>query len=254
MKTSINQSLAQGLETLLLFLCDADSLCVAEISKKLKYSQGKAYRIVRTLVKYDFLQELHETARYGLGSNALRLGLIAQQQFHLADIARPYMKELSRVTRETALLTAVGGTKGIVLERVESQEPIRYLDPELRPGASMPLHAGASSLILMAHLSEKDWDRIIKAEGLRRYTPNTITNKNRLKIYLKEIRSQGYAFSDQEVAQGVRAIAVPILKKNGEFVAGLSVAGPVFRMSKKKLNSYKKSLMKYATKISSFLG
>lgn len=252
MTISINQSLAHGLEILLLYDTTTSLLSVAEISKKLKYSQSKAYRFVRTLMKYGLLQEDNGTARYCLGLNALRLGLLAQNQFNLSAIARPFMKELSLLTRETVLLTAVNGTKGIVLERVESEEPIRY--SLFQPGATIPLHCGASSKILMAYLPEEEWDRIIAKEGLKRYTPNTSTDVNQLKAHLREIRKKGYAFSDQEVDQDVRAVAAPILNSRGELIAGLSVAGPVYRINKKQISSCAKLVIQYAQKISNKLG
>jgi DNA-binding IclR family transcriptional regulator len=89
---------------------------------------------------------------------------------------------------------------------------------------------------------------------LRRYTPHTITDKDELKAHLKEIRRKGYAFSDQEVDRDVRAIAAPILDGKGELVAGLSVAGPVYRINKKQISSCAKLVIQYAQKISSNLG
>jgi DNA-binding IclR family transcriptional regulator len=245
---TINQSLAHGLEILFLYDTTTPLLSVAEISKKLKYSQSKAYRLVRTLMKYSLLQEDHGTAKYTLGLNALRLGLLAQQQFNISTIARPFMKELSAITKETVLLTAVNGTKGIVLDRVESEEPIRY--SLFQPGAIIPLHCGASSKILMAYLPEEEWDRIVKKEGLKRFATNTITDKNKLKAHLREIRRKRYAFSDQEVDKDVRAIAAPILDGKGELVAGLSVAGPAYRINKKKINSWGRLVLQYAQRIS----
>ena len=249
---TINQSLAHGLDVLLLYDTSIGFFTVSEISKKLGYSQSKTYRLVRTFIKYGFLQEHNGTAQYSLGLNVLRLGILARQRFNISEIARPLMKELSLLTKETVLLTAVNGTKGIVLERVESEEPVRY--SIFQPGASIPLHAGASSKILMAYLPEEEWDRIIEKEGLKRYTPQTITKSNQLKVRLREIRRKGYAFSDQEVDRDVRAVAAPILNGVGELVAGLSVAGPVYRINKKQISSCAKLVMQYAQKISLNLG
>jgi IclR family KDG regulon transcriptional repressor len=249
---SINQSLAHGIEILLLYDSSTPFLTVSEISKRLGYSQSKTYRLIRTFVKYGLIREDNGTARYSLGLNALRLGLLAQQQFNISVIARPLMKELSLLTKETVLLTAVNGTKGIVLERVESEEPIRY--SLFQPGASLPLHCGASSKILMAYLREGDWDRIIATEGLKglkRYTPNTITQ---VKARLREIRRRGYTFSDQEVDKDVRAVAAPILNGLGEVVAGLSIAGPAYRINREKIIAFRKLVVGYSQKISFKLG
>ena len=249
---SITQSLAHGLEILFLFDTSTLLLTVAEISKRLGYNKSKTYRLVRTLMRYGLIQVNNGTAQYSLGLSALRLGLVAQQKFNIATIARPYMKELSQITKETVLLTAVNGRKGIVLERVESEEPIRC--SVFQAGATIPLHCGASSKILMAYLSEEEWDQIIAKEGLKRFSPNTITNKNKLKAHLREIRRKGCALSDQEADRGVRAVAAPILNGAGELLAGLSITGPVFRINKKKLDGLGKLVMKYSRKISMQFG
>lgn len=249
---TINRSLAHGLDILLLYDTSTPFFTVSEITKRLGYSQSKTYRLVRTLVKYDLLQEKSGTAQYSLGLNALRLGLLAQKEFNISVIARPFMKELSLLTKETVLLTAVNGTKGIVLEKVESEEPIRY--SLFQPGTSLPLHCGASSKILVAYLPEEDWDYIIAKEGLKRYTPNTITNAVQLKAHLREIKKKGYTFSDQEVDRDARAVAAPILNGLGELVAGLSVAGPAYRMNKKKINDLIRLVVEYAQRISIQLG
>ena len=252
MTISITQSLAHGLAILLLYDSTTHSFTVAEISNRLGYSLSKAYRLVRTLVRHGFLQQSPGKAQYSPGLSALKLGLVAQQNLNLAVIARPLMKELSLLSKETVLLTAVNGTRGICIERVESEEPIRY--SLFQPGASLPLHSGASSKILMAYLPEEEWDRIIKTEGLKRYTDHTITKAEKLKVHLREIRKKGYAWSDQEVDRDVRAVAAPIFNGAGELVAGLSVTGPVYRITKKRLDSLGKLVVKYAQQISSKLG
>ncbi len=249
---SINQSLAHSLDILLLYDFDSPVFTVAEICKRLGYSQSKTYRLVRTLIRYGFLREDRGTSMYSLGLNVLRLGLLARRQLDISSIAYPFMKELSQLTKESVLLTAVNGTKGIVLARVESEEPIRI--SLFQPGASLPLHGGASSKVLMAFLSEEDWDRVIKTEGLKRFTSATIVRPSRLKDDLREIRRKGFAFSDEEVDRQVRAVAAPVLNGWGELVAGLSIAGPVFRIHKKNVPHLSKLVIEYANKISLQMG
>ena len=85
------------------------------------------------------------------------------------------------------------------------------------------MHCGASSKILMAYLPEEEWDTIIAKEGLKRCTPNTITQVKKLKDHLREIRQRGWAYSDQEVDRDVRAVAAPVFNGLGMLVAGLIV-------------------------------
>lgn len=243
-----NKTFACGLQIPLLFDAETPAMTAAEISQRLGYSLSKSYRLIRTLVQFRMLREKPGTAHYILGMAFIRLGQLAQQNFQLSAVARPVMEELSRLTNETVLLTAFDGTRGVCLERVESKEPIRYT--LYQPGGSLPLHAGASSKILMAYLPEQEWDRVIGL-GLKKYTDHTITDPERLKAHLREIRQRGYTFSDQEVDRDVRAVAAPVLSVSGELLAGLSVAGPGFRMTKKKVASLGKLVLEYAKKISS---
>ena len=248
---TINQSLAHGLEILFLYDTATPLLAVSDISKKLRYSQSKTYRLIRTLIKYGLLQENRGTAQYGLGLNALRMGLLAQENLNLSVIARPFMKELSHLSKETVLLTVVNGTRGMCLEKVESEEPIRL---SFTPGTTLPLHCGASSKILMAYLPQEDQNKIIAKEGLRRYTPNTISQVDQLKAHLREIHKKGYAFSDREIDWDARAVGAPIFDGNRRMVAGLSVAGPVYRISKKRAENLARLVIEYAKKISCELG
>ncbi len=245
--TRMNQSLAHGLEILLLFDSTRPVLTVPEIVEHLRFSQSKAYRLIRALVHYDLLETQDGTGRYSLGMNALRLGLLAQRKLNLSLLSLPFMKELSRLTKETVLLTVVQGTRAICLERVESEEPIRY--SLFTPGASLPLHAGASSKVLMAFLPEEEWDPIIAREDLPRFTPQTVTDRKVLKSQLGEIRCRGFAFSDQEVDRDVRAVAAPVLNPRGELIAGLTVAGPAYRIHKRRVQSLGRLVRQYAQKI-----
>jgi IclR family acetate operon transcriptional repressor len=66
---------------------------------------------------------------------------------------------------------------------------------------------------------------------------------------LRDIRSQGYSFSDQEVDREVRAVAAPILNSRGELIAGLTVAGPAYRIHKKTVQSLGHLVRRYAARI-----
>ena len=246
------QSLAQGLDILLLYAIERSALTAAEISNEKGYSLSKTYRIIRTLIKYGFIEEEKGTARYSLGLNALQLGLLAQKKYSLASVAKPLMKELSVLSKESVVLTTVSGTKAVCIENVESEEAIR--SSTFQVGETVFLHAGASSKILMAYLPEKEWDRIIEKEGLRQLTPNTLTHPKKLKGHLREIRKKGYAVSDREVYEDVRAVGAPILDGMGTLVAGLSIVGPFYRINKKKLSGLVKMVVDYAAKISSRIG
>ena len=61
-------------------------------------------------------------------------------------------------------------------------------------------------------------------------TRNTITNVLALKRELERIRDRGYAIDDEEIEEGIRCIAAPILNASDCAVAALSVSGPSSRI------------------------
>lgn len=248
----MNKSLIKGLRILSLFDVSSPMLTVSDISKRLGYSQTTTYRLIKTLIQNGIIQESNNTSQYMLGVNMMRMGALAKRNFNLSDVALPFMKELSNITKETVLLTVINETQGMCLERVESKESIRLSLYE--PGARLPLHCGASNKILMAYLSEKEINNVIAKEGLKRFTPNTITDIDKLIVHLKQIKQQGFAISDQEVDRGARAVAAPVFDQSGNMIAGISIAGPAFRINKKRLNALGKLVVQYAKKISANLG
>lgn len=246
-----NKTFTSGLQVLLLYDSDTPALTASEMSKRLGFSISKTYRLIRTMVDFNMLREVPQTASYSLGLAIFRLGLLARENFQLPVIARPLLKELSLLTRETVLLVALDRTRAICLERVESSESIRF--SLFQPGWALPIHAGAGPKVLMAHLPEEEWDRII-SKGLKKYTPNTITDPKALKAELREIRRRGYAFSDQETESDVWAVAAPIWTGTEEPVAALAVAGPAFRLDRREVPALGKLAVQYARKIGFHFG
>lgn len=246
----ITQSLAHGLDILMLYDATTSCLTVIEIAERLKFSQSKAYRLVRTLAQYGLLQEQDGSAKYSLGLGVLRLGLLAQQSFTIPLIARPFMEELRNLTKETIFLIVPAGTRGLCVEKVESEEPIRFSTPL---GDEIPLYCTAAGKVLMAHLPEAE-QRAIIAAGLKQHTSYTITDPELLEAQLDEVRETGVAIADREFFDEERAMAAPVLNGSGSVVASVSIAAPFYRLNKSKLLAFRECLVECAEKISGRLG
>jgi DNA-binding IclR family transcriptional regulator len=161
------------------------------------------------------------------------------------------MKSLSSLSGETVLLTVISGWEAICIEKVETNRLIKL---SLERGSSLPLHAGASSKILLAYQEDSFIDSMFEKTHLTKFTDNTITDPIRLKKELKVIVKQGFAFSDQEVDLGARAIGAPIFDHKGKVVAGLTVAGPRERITNKNIPKLIRLVKEAAQKASYDLG
>jgi DNA-binding IclR family transcriptional regulator len=137
------------------------------------------------------------------------------------------MRELAMETRETVLLTRRVADRAVCVACVESPQAIRI---SFEPARNTPLHAGSAAKVLLAHLTEAEVDRLL-TRPLEALTPKTITDPGQLRRELAAMRRHGYATSEGEVDAGVRSVSAPLLTRNGGVVAGLTLAGPAFRLS-----------------------
>ncbi len=214
-------------DVLLLFDDKRPVLSAAEVSRLLGMTRSTTYRYLQTLRSYGLVEEDEVRGGFRLGPRVYQLARVARQGLGLPEIALPFMRTLAEKTGEAVLLTRRWGDMVVCVERVESEQAVRLsYDRGMAHGA----HAGASAKIVFAYAEPAEIERVL-ATPLQRYTDKTITDPDLLRADLKQIRDQGYAVSDSEIDEGVRAIGAAIFRPDGRIAAGLSVAGPTFRLN-----------------------
>ncbi|MED1954178.1 IclR family transcriptional regulator [Brevibacillus centrosporus] len=210
------------------FTLDKPEWGVSELSEHLQVYKSVTHRALVTLENRGFVKQNPVNQKYALGIKLFELGMIVANQMNLRSIAKPIMEELCEQTNETVMLMIVDHLEGICIEKVESSQSVRYTSPM---GKRVPLHAGATTKILMAYLPEDSIRQII-ANGLQSYTKYTVCDPDELLRELAVIREQGYSISANDFSLGGMGIAVPIQDYTGNVVAGLSISGLELRMSK----------------------
>jgi DNA-binding IclR family transcriptional regulator len=136
------------------------------------------------------------------------------------------MRALRDELGETISLSRVMGLQRTCLQEWPSQEDLRLV---LGVGSVGPLHAGASGLVLLAHLRAEVREQVYTA-GLARYTPDTLTDPEVLETACAAIRERGWAVTHGQKTAGGIAIAVPIADPSaGGVVSVLGIFGPQAR-------------------------
>jgi DNA-binding IclR family transcriptional regulator len=194
-------------------------LTVSELAGDAGVPTSTAYRLLAELEQYGLVQRRPD-ATVVLGARMVALGRTAEEGLRerLVEPARRPMARLSEEVGETAILTVPCGLEGIVLHAVETERHSVRLSYALYRRA--PMHRGASGKILAAHLEAAEQGRLLAAVG----SPALVSE-------LAEIRREGFAVTFGELDPGAAAVAAPILDRRGEIAAGLSVAGPVSRIT-----------------------
>jgi DNA-binding IclR family transcriptional regulator len=213
------------LDVLLLFDTGRRELTADEISRLIGAPRSTTYRYIRTLREKGFLERTEGDA-FRLGPRLLQFARLARAQEDVGAAALPVMERLCAEARETVLLTRISNRHAVCIERVETPQAVRI---SFERGDVQPLHAGASSKILLAFAPGKLVEDYL-AGPLAPVGLNTVTDPETLLRQLVEIRAQGYCLSESEVDEGATAVAVPVLERRGRLWVGLSTAGPTFRM------------------------
>ena len=222
------RSLDRGMQ-ILGALAEGDGISLSELSERADQSSATTYRVLSTLQTRDIVQFEEHTQLWFVGAGAFRIGSVFLNRTNILQCSRPVMQNLMRLIGETANLGIERDDWVLFVSQVESSQTIRAFFP---PGTRNPMHASGIGKTLLANFPEDRVGKIIKEQGLERFTDSTITDPDHLFTELAMIRRKGYAVDDEERTEGMRCIAAPIFDAYGDPIAGLSVSGPTFRIPK----------------------
>ena len=244
------QSVDRTFDILEILVNSDRGLGVTEISKKLNIHKSTVYRLLATLQYRGYVKQ-NEEGKYSIGFKLFELGSSVINDLDLRSEAKPYLRELMDISEETVHLGVLDDNQVVYIDKVESHNTIRMYSKIGRRN-----HASSTSLgkVILAYSDREVVDKVIREEGLKKLTENTIIDEDKLRKHLVKVRSQGYAIDDEEQEYGIRCIAGPIFNHTGDIIAAFSISGPTMRMSKEKVESLKPVIKEYSKKISESFG
>ncbi|WP_020666042.1 IclR family transcriptional regulator [Amycolatopsis nigrescens] len=243
------QTVARAFAVLRLFRDHQGDLGVGAVSKELGLNLSTTHRIVRALVAEGYLAQNEENERYYLGTAALLLGQAAHHNFGL-DVVYPVLQELGNVTGESVNLGVLAGDSAVVVERIESAQPLRFTQP---PGTRVPLHASSMGKALLAFNREVEVRTLKGVSRLTRITAKTHATARSLRSDLEAIRARGWSTDDEESTIGVRCAGAPICDNAGVARAAIAVQAPAVRVPDERFDELGPLVASAAKEISALL-
>jgi len=119
------------------------------------------------------------------------------------------------------------------LDRLESPHTIITVCTPI--GSMFPAHCTAAGKAILAYLTNDEIQEVVRRNGLRQYTPFTITRIANLRENLRLIRLRGYAVDHQELERGLSGVAAPVLSVHKRVIGAVGIAGPTLRFRGKEL-------------------
>jgi DNA-binding IclR family transcriptional regulator len=219
-----------------------DAKSLDQLVRDTGIARSTAHRLLLNLIGRGYVERT-ASGKFALGLKLLELGATVRQHQSLRDIARPIMLDLRNRLGETINLGKIRGISVLYLETIESEYAFRV---SASLGILDPLHVTSIGKAILAWLPP---ERRPALTDWRQLTPTTITDPLHFDDELALTRKRGFALDDEESMQGGRCIGVPILQ-NGYPVAGLSVSGPVARITRDRIKAIASDLRQAAALVS----
>jgi len=214
------ESLARGLAVIESFGKGRDALTLSEVAASAAISRASARRLLHTLVRLGYAG--YDSGRFALRPRVLGLGRAYLSAAGTWEIARPFMEELVRETRESCSAAVLDGGDIVHVARFPAAH--RIMSIAVRVGDRFPAHASAMGRVLLAALPADELDRYFRTARLAALTERTVTEPRALRAILGRVRRQGHAEVDGELEAGLRSVAVPITNAAGVTLGAIAIS------------------------------
>ena len=208
----------RSLDLLAAFTPDRPVQTLAEISRASGLPLTTTHRIVLELLTWGALERTPDGSLQ-VGLRLWRVASLAPRGLGLREVALPFMEDLYVATQENVQLAVREGNDAVYVERLTGRHAVTVLT---RVGDRFALHATGVGLVLLAHAPAEVQERVLGAT-LRSWTPWTITDPKRLRAMLADVRRSGVAISDRQVTVDAVSVAAPVVGREGDVVAALSL-------------------------------
>jgi IclR family pca regulon transcriptional regulator len=224
-RAGTSQSLERGLAILSSFSVGRQLIGVSEIAQELGLTRSTAHRYVATLAQLGYLHQDASTRKYALGPRVLDLGFTAINSMELRHVAAPYLQRLCDETGHTVNMAILDDVDIVYVERFRaSRRGQNEIDLDLHVGSRLPAYCTSMGKVLLAFLPDAERDDVLSRIAFARRGPNTLTTKAALLAELSRVRATGIAVNNEELAYGLRSVAVPVISASGEAVAAVNLA------------------------------
>lgn len=156
-------------------------------------TRATAHRLASALEVHRLLRRDHE-GRFVLGPRALALGQAAARGWPVAEAGAAALAGLRDATGESAQLYVRDGNRRVCVASLESPHGLRTI---VATGALLPLERGSGGRVLNG-----------------------------------EIGPDGWVVSVEEREAGVASVSAPVLDRDANVIAAVSVSGPIERLSR----------------------
>lgn len=210
------EALSRGLDVLRCFDQGRPTLSLSDVAQRTDLARPTARRILLTLAELGYVRVYEGT--FALTPRVLELGMAYVSSLGLWDIARPHMQDLVAQTHESSSMSQLDGSDIVYVARVAVPKLIAL---RVEIGTRFPAARASQGKVLLAWMDAEEVQRRLETpsrSGLA-HSPAVADFGE----HLAQVRERGYALADEELAPGIRSVAVPVRDREGNVAAAMNV-------------------------------
>jgi IclR family pca regulon transcriptional regulator len=212
------EALARGLDVLACFDADHPAMSLTEVATAAGLARPTARRLLLTLEELGFVRSSAGTFR--LTPKVLTLGMAYVGALGLWDVARPHLEALVARTGESSSMAQLDGSDIVYVARVAVPKLIAL---RVEIGTRFPATRTSQGKVLLAALSPGQLAATLAEPSRSGLPPAVGRTPDELRAELTAVRARGWALADEELAPGVRSVAVPVRDRDGVVQAAANV-------------------------------
>jgi IclR family pca regulon transcriptional regulator len=212
------EAIARGLDVIRVFGPGQPVMSLAAVAAASTLPRPTARRILLTLEQLGYVRQV--AGGYELTPRVLDLGMSYVLSRGLWELARPHMEALVARTRESSSIAQLDGSDIVYVARVAVPKIVTLA---VTIGTRFPAMPTSLGKVLLAALSTAEAELVLAEPSRSGIVPRWQPDASERAAALREVRARGWALTDEQLAPGIRSVAVPLRDGDGRVIAALNV-------------------------------
>lgn len=221
-------------------------VALKDVEERTGLPKPTVHRILGQLERMGYLQRAIGPKNYFAGPRLAAISVAAVRNRWSHHESHKVLADLVATIGETCNLTVLDGYEVLIVDRVETHWPLRFV---MHVNSRYSLHNTSSGRLYLALMARKRRAWYAANHQLAATAPNTITDPRKLEKVLEKIRKDGYSLDDEGLFPGLVAAAVPILDGHGQMIGTVAVNAMKTRVAAADMANYVPRLKEAAAAI-----